>query len=162
MPPFSAVLHTQNDALRLGRTLETLLPCAEILIFDHQSTDSTLRIARLYGARVFNAANYAERMHYLQHARNDWIFYMNPSESLTEGLQASLFEWGQMPRPSLSSAQAFSVNVREQVDGRWRQHPEPEIRLVTRHWTHWNGLLPASGPRPSTALQGELLRLAYP
>ena len=37
MPPITALLHTMNDALRLGRTLEMILPCAEILIVDHRS-----------------------------------------------------------------------------------------------------------------------------
>jgi glycosyltransferase involved in cell wall biosynthesis len=55
MPPLTALLHTTNDALRLGRALETLLPCAELLIVDHHSTDATLRVARAYGARILPA-----------------------------------------------------------------------------------------------------------
>ena len=31
MPPITALLHTKNDSLGLGRALETLLPCSEIL-----------------------------------------------------------------------------------------------------------------------------------
>ena len=37
MPPFTALLHTHNDALRLGRALETLFAGSEILIVDHHS-----------------------------------------------------------------------------------------------------------------------------
>jgi glycosyltransferase involved in cell wall biosynthesis len=55
MPPITALLHTTNDALRLGRALETLLPCAEIIIVDHHSADATRRIARDYGARIVTA-----------------------------------------------------------------------------------------------------------
>jgi hypothetical protein len=162
MPPFSALIHSCNDSLRLGRALETLLPCSEVLIVDHHSTDATIRVARLYGARIVTASNHTEPMHYVEHAKNDWIFYLSPSESLTEGLQVSLFEWRVAPPPKISSASGVSVAVRDQVDGHWRQEPEPEIRLVPRDWTHWNGLLPAAGRGPSTALKGELLRLAYP
>ena len=55
MPPITALLHTKNDGLRLGRALEMLLPCAEILIVDHHSADATRRIAREYGARIVTA-----------------------------------------------------------------------------------------------------------
>ena len=57
MPPITALLHTSNDGLRLGRALETLLPCAEILIVDHHSTDDTLRIVREYGAHILREEN---------------------------------------------------------------------------------------------------------
>src|ERR1700722_12016172 len=52
MPSITARLHTSNSGFHLGRSLETLHPCAEILIVDHQSHDETLRIAREYGARI--------------------------------------------------------------------------------------------------------------
>ncbi len=54
MPPITAFLHTHNDARHLGRALESLRPCDEILIIDHGSTDSTLRVAREYGAAIRN------------------------------------------------------------------------------------------------------------
>src|ERR1700686_5001163 len=97
MPPITALLHTANDALRLGRALETLLPCAEILIVDHGSADATRRIAREYGARIVIAHNQAPAHHYLALAGHDWIFCIAPAESITESLQASLFEWSALP-----------------------------------------------------------------
>src|SRR5271166_4287809 len=81
MPPITALLHTSNDALRLGRALETLLPCAELLIVDHGSTDATLRVARAYGARLLGADGLAAAKHYLERAASDWIFCLDPSES---------------------------------------------------------------------------------
>ena len=52
MTSITALLHTKNDALRLGRALETLYACDDILIVDHGSRDATVRVAREYGARV--------------------------------------------------------------------------------------------------------------
>jgi glycosyltransferase involved in cell wall biosynthesis len=37
MPQLTALIHTHNDELRLGRALESLRPCDELLIFDHGS-----------------------------------------------------------------------------------------------------------------------------
>ena len=48
MPSITALIHTSNDALRLGRLLETLYPCDTIVVVDHRSQDKTLRLAREY------------------------------------------------------------------------------------------------------------------
>jgi hypothetical protein len=160
MPPITALLHTTNDALRLGRALETLLPCSEFLVVDHHSTDATLRIAHAYGARILTAAANS-RGHYLDHALYDWIFCLDPSESMTEQLQASLFEWCSLSSASVVNAPPSSVFVREQTDGDWRQNGAPQTRLVPRNWNAWDGYLPAHEPSSPT-LEGVLLRIAFP
>jgi glycosyltransferase involved in cell wall biosynthesis len=161
MPPITALLHTTNAALRLGRALETLLPCAEILIVDHDSADSTLRVARDYGARIVLPHNQVPPNHYLDQARYDWILCLDPSESLSEGLQASLFEWSLLPETAVAGRASFSLRVREQIGEDWRTVAPPETRLIPRKWALWNGIVPAQDPS-AIALEGELLRLAYP
>jgi glycosyltransferase involved in cell wall biosynthesis len=107
------MLHTKNDALRLGRALEMLLPCSEILVVDHDSADGTRRIAREYGARIVNADS-SNSNSYLALARHDWVLCMQPGESITEGLQASLFEWSALPGGDVAAdGSAFSVFVCE-------------------------------------------------
>jgi hypothetical protein len=141
MPPITALLHTKNDALRLGRTLEILLPCSEIMIVDHHSVEATLRIAREYGARIVTAEN-APVNHYLNLARND-------------------FEWRALPAQDVAERSAFSVFVRQQTDETWLDFPAPETRLIHRSWTTWHGQLPAPHP-PAIALEGNLLRFTLP
>jgi glycosyltransferase involved in cell wall biosynthesis len=162
MPPITALLHTMNDALRLGRALEMLLPCNEILIVDHRSIDATRRIAREYGARVVTADDQDTANHYLGLARHDWILCLQPGESITEGLQASLFEWSaQSSHDEVSGGSAFAVFVREQTGDGWLELPAPETRLIPRSWALWRGRLPAHEPS-AIALEGELLRFALP
>src|SRR5258708_21275529 len=136
MPAITALLHTANDALRMGRTLETLLPCAEFLIIDHHSADATHRIAREYGARIIAADGDTVGSEYLDLARHDWIFCISPGESMTEGLQASLFEWAALPAYEVAGGVAggrpFSLFVREQVRKNWLDFPFPEKRLIPR------------------------------
>ena len=161
MPPITALLHTSNDAKRLGRTLETLLPCSEILIVDHGSTDTTRRIAHPYAARIVDAETSPTANHFLDLARCDWILCLEPGESMTEALQASLFEWSTLPNDSVASHAAFSVYVREQKSETWLKLPAPETRLVPRTWRQWHDQLPA--PEPSAVvLEGELLRFFMP
>lgn len=158
MPPITALLHTANDELRLGRALETLLPCAQILIVDHGSADATLRVAREYGATIFPAASHASSKHYMEEVRHEWVFCLAPSESLTEGLQASLFEWSAAPAATDAT---FSTFICEQVPEGWCSQPIPETRLVPRNWPYWAGRLPGRDPDSAT-LEGQLLRLAFP
>jgi glycosyltransferase involved in cell wall biosynthesis len=165
MPQITALLHTANDALRLGRALATLLPCSEILIVDHHSSDATLRIARQYGARIVSADCDTASADYLDLARHDWIFCMEAGESLTEGLQASLFEWSALPNYNVAGGfaggRAFAVPVREQIRKRWLDLPVRETRLVPRDWGRWRGRLPISEPS-AIVLEGELLRFVLP
>ncbi len=160
MPPITALLHTENDALRLGRALETLLPCDEILIVDHHSQDSTRRIAARYGARVVAVDN-LPIAEYLDLAACEWIFCLQPNESISEGLQATLYEWKSFDQTNLGKASSFSVLVREETASGWLDPVQPETRLIPRRWNQWNGRIPASDPT-AQLLPGELLRLALP
>jgi glycosyltransferase involved in cell wall biosynthesis len=157
MPPITALLHTHNDSLRLGRTLETLLPCSEILIVDHHSTDATLRIAREYAARIVIAESIHTPAHYLTLARLDWILCLAAGESITENLQATLFEWTLL---SHAPGTAFSLAINEQAGEHWRPLPA-ETRLVPRTWPHWHGRLPTPSDT-AVRLQGDLLRFDLP
>lgn len=159
MPPITALLHTENDGLRLGRTLEMLLPCDEFLIIDHGSSDDTCGIARRYGAYILRGDNRAAPTQYLDQAHNEWVLCMEAGESINEHLQASLFEWS--VRRNVGDAVAHSVYVREQtVAGQWLQLA-PVTRLVPRSWGQWHKRLPKHDPS-AAPLEGELLRFAWP
>jgi len=158
MPRFTAIFHTENDALRLGRGLEALRACDEVIIVDHGSHDATVRVAREYGARILQPRANASPSHYLRSARWEWILCLEPRESLSEGLEATLLEWRSMASPR---GAAFSVFLREETADGWFDLPTPQTRLVPRTWTTWHGVLPAYDPS-SVALEGELLRFILP
>jgi hypothetical protein len=158
MPPISAILHTHNDELRLGRALETLHPCDEILIVDHGSSDLTLIIAREYGARIVQPEESPSREARL--ARNDWLFCLQPNEALSEGLEASLFEWRIRPSAEVQSVPAGAISSRAQTASGWSPAGS-ETRLVPKTWTRWQGRLPMHDPQ-AIVLQGDLLRFSLP
>ena len=159
MHRITAVLHTNNDGLRLGRCLETLYPCDDALIIDHGSEDDTLRVAREYGARVMRVGlGGAEQ--YLQHLNAGWVLCLSPKESLTEALAASLYEWKCEPH-SPSAATAFSVFLREETSQGWIAHPVAQTRLVPFGWSRWKDLFPAR-EASAPALDGALLRFWLP
>jgi len=159
MPAITALIHTNNDALRLGRALETLYPCDEIVVVDHGSRDGTVSIARDYGARVVAAKPAEAPTQYLPQRHASWILCLDPHESLTEGLAASLFEWKTEEPPAV--AVAFSVFLREETAEGWVENPAAQTRLVPAHWERWEKAFPRHDPS-AVALEGELLRFALP
>jgi glycosyltransferase involved in cell wall biosynthesis len=162
MASITALLHTQNDALRLGRALETLYACDDILIVDHGSRDATVRVAREYGARVIDATREFLPENYLQFARTGWVLSLDPCESLTEKLAASLFEWkSESFHSKAPAAPAFSVFLREETAQGWVEVPAAQTRLVPQSWSLWKGKYPAHEPAALT-LEGELLRFVFP
>ena len=162
MASITALLHTENDALRLGRALETLYACDDILVVDHGSRDATLRVAHEYGARVVKGNPAALPADYIGAVRPGWILCLDPRESLTEKLAASLFEWKSEPfhaQPSPPSA--FSVLLREETAEGWVDVPAAQTRLVPQSWRLWKGKFPVHQPSALT-LEGELLRFVFP
>jgi glycosyltransferase involved in cell wall biosynthesis len=153
MPRITALLHTKNDGLRLGRCLETLWPCDEVVIIDHGSQDSTLQVAREYGATVVTSPEYVRL------ADANWILCLHPRESLTESLAASLYEW--KSRTTQGSAPAFSMFLREETARGWIENAIAQTRLVPGGWSRWQGEFPAQEPSALT-LEGNILRFAMP
>ena len=160
MASITALLHTENDALRLGRVLETLYACDDILVVDHASRDATARVAREYGAAVLAAVPGASPEEYVRFARPGWILCLDPREALTERLAASLFEWKSETFAAGATA-AYAVFLREETAQGWVEVPAAETRLVPRSWTRWKGVFPIHHPS-ATVLEGELLRFVFP
>ena len=157
MPKISAIIHTHNDGKRIGRTLESLRACDQVIVVDHGSLDETIRIAREHGADVQRQSSEANSTGPVAGALHDWILCLQPNESLSEGLEASLFEWkATEPGP----AAAYSFAIREETEDGWRML-DPVPRLVNRKRVRWPGRLPASDVVGSL-LPGELMRFCRP
>lgn len=158
MPPISAILQTHNDGLRLGRALETLHPCSEIVIVDRGSTDGTLGIAREYGARIVSPRRSSAEI--LRYAKHDWLLWLLPNEALSEGLEASLYEWHRAATEDLRTISSASARVREETEQGWSIAPL-QTRLIPKTWVHWDGMTPAHDSQ-SSLLQGDLLHFRLP
>lgn len=158
MPKITALLHTHNDALRLGRALDSLRPCDEVLIVDEHSDDDTTRVAHENGASVKGAIPGVSHGAYAMDASHDWILCLLPNEVLSEELEASLLEWKEQdPEETLTCCK---MQVREQKGSGWHTM-EPEVRLINRKLLNWVGDLP-TGRHCVITLRGDLLRFNNP
>ena len=158
MTKISALLHTRNDAFRLGRTLESLRPCDEVVVIDDGSEDDSAKVARLYGATLKLAIPGVTFGAYAVDASYDWVLCLRPNEALSGELEASLLEW-KNGTPD-DGVPCYKLSVREQNGNGW-QECLPEVRLVNRRLMNWVGELPANQKCEMT-LSGDLLRFHQP
>ncbi len=151
----TALIHAQDNEHSLGRVLDSLRPCDEVIVVDHGSKDETVKVAREHGAKVITGVPGVDRGAYAQDARNQWILCLLPQESLAEELEASLFEWAEAEHEEATLG--FNVAVREQNGAGWKSLPA-EMRLANRKQINWTGNLPPENPQ-APALAGHILRI---
>lgn len=157
MPKLTAIIHAHNDAERLGRLLDSLRPCNEVIVIDDDSTDDTVKVAREHGATVKNGIPGVAPGAYLMDAQNPWILCVLPNESLSEALEASLLEWRERKEDENAG---YNVRLRAQQDDTWNALPA-ETRLVNREKINWTGDLPPTST-VFDELEGELLQFSKP
>ena len=157
MPKISALLHTMNDAKRVGRAIDSLRACDEVLVIDHGSRDGTQKAAEEHGATVKAAIPGVDRGAYVQDLKNDWVLCLCANEALSEELEASLHEWKQS---DADAETGYAMGVREESEGGWRSCPS-EVRLVNRTRLKWTGDLPPN-KSDTPAFAGDLIRFKNP
>jgi glycosyltransferase involved in cell wall biosynthesis len=155
MPKISALLHVSDAERGLGRALDSLRPCDEVIVVDHGSRDESIKVARDHGARIIKAVQGVSKGAYAQDAHHDWILCLLPSESLAEDLEASLLEWKQSD--PAKDGLGYNVQVREQNGMGWKTLT-PQMRLVNRKQLNWIEDLPPEMPA-APALAGHILRI---
>ena len=169
MAKITALVHTHNDAERIGRALESLRACDEVRVVDHASTDDTVKLARDHGAVVQQGVPGVSPGTYAIDADHDWILCMLPTEAVSEGLEASLFEWKQRREENSDQAEedtlagepnCVAFQVREETGNGWRELGA-HTRLVNRKGINWTGQLPLDDPH-AEMLSGHLLRFHKP
>jgi glycosyltransferase involved in cell wall biosynthesis len=157
MPKITALIHTVNDELRLGRALDSLRSCDQVIVVDHGSSDNTEKVARDHGAEFKKGIPGVDRGTYAIDASHDWILVLCANESIGEPLEAALFDWKHHDH---EEAAGYNVRVREETENGWQTH-NSETRLVNRKKINWTGDLP-----PTTSafemIGGHLLRFRQP
>lgn len=96
--PATVRILTLHNAKTLRRALESVKDFAEILVFDGNSTDDTIKIAKEYGARIekqFPGRNESNILiqdwadvvnRVVKLASYDWVFYIDADEAASPGI----------------------------------------------------------------------------
>ncbi len=142
----SAVVLTCNSASFVGRCLESLLWCDEIVIVDDYSSDDIDIVAKKYGARViFHKVKgdfAAQRNYVMNHASYEWLLYVDADEVVSPILAKTVGDI----LLSVSAHQAYAIPRMDVFWGkelRWGEmyHVAHKgiVRLVHRDAGVWKG-----------------------
>lgn len=140
LSPFSAVIITFNEELRLPKCLDSIAFADEIVVVDSGSTDRTLEIAESKGCRVIRQPwlGYGPQKRFaVDRAVHNWVLCLDADEWVSRDLmlsiQAALSEPG---------SDAYRVARCNQFLGRWLRHgegyPDWTIRLFNRTRAQWS------------------------
>ena len=142
MIKISATIITLNEERNIARAIESLRCCDEIVVVDSGSTDRTVEIAEKLGARVveMNWRGYAGQKNYAsEQARYDWILSIDADESLSEALEAEIWQI----KKTGPKCDGYTMPRLAQYLGRWILHsgwyPDRKVRLFNRRKAKWVG-----------------------
>lgn len=138
----SATIITHDEERNLPRAIESLRCADEILVMDSGSSDRTVEIAEKLGARVIDSPwpGYAKQKNLAaERAANDWILSLDADESLSEALEAEIWQL----KKSGPQFDAYTMPRMARYLGRWIRHsgwyPDRKVRLYHRAKATWEG-----------------------
>lgn len=138
----SATIIAFNEERNIARVIESLRCCDEILVLDSGSNDRTVEIAGKHGARVEEASwhGYAAQKNIAAGlAANDWILSLDADESLSEALEAEIWQI----KKAGPEFDGYTMPRLAQYLGRWILHsgwyPDRKVRLFNRNKATWVG-----------------------
>ena len=142
--PLSLAVITHNEALTLGRCLDSVPFAAEKLVVDSGSDDATAAVALAHGARVVHhdwPGFGAQRNFASTQCRHDWILVLDADEYLSPELAAELAE--QLPALMTGTASAAYLRRRTIYMGapmRWYRPAlgEKLARVYHRERARWS------------------------
>ena len=134
----SAIIIAKDEELNIGRCLNSLKNCIDdiVVLVDDQTTDKTVEIIRTFPLVRFSVINwkgYAKTKQYaVTLTKNDWIFWIDADEALTEKLKNEINEF-KVSEPKYS---AYSVPRKAYFLGKWIKHcgwyPGRVVRLFNK------------------------------
>ncbi len=132
----SVIIIAKNEEDNLRRSLPKLSWCEDIIVVDDNSTDNTVAVAELFGAKVYGRTfdGYGPQKKFgISKARFDWILNIDADEVLTDALIDEL------RKLDLESGgfSGFEIPVRHVFMGKVFRHGKESrfyhLRLFNRH-----------------------------
>lgn len=141
--PISCVIITKNEEKRLGRTLESLQWCEDIVVVDSGSQDKTGEVAKQYGARFITREfdGYGPQKRYAtEQAKYDWVLNIDADEVVTRELKEELT--GLDLEHSKYVGYQFSLeNIFLGKKLKFFGHPDLHIRLFNKRYAQFDKAL---------------------
>ncbi len=139
MTKLSVALAVHNEEDNLGQCLESIKSIAdEIVIVDGESNDTTVAIAKQFGAQVISEENrsnfHINKQHAIDACSGDWILQLDADERVSSMLAKEIR--AVLESPLTSQPAAYYLKRRNYYLGRWMSkggmYPDPVIRLFQK------------------------------
>jgi glycosyltransferase involved in cell wall biosynthesis len=163
MPRLSLIVITKNEEASIERCLRSVAAIAdEIVVVDGQSHDRTVEIARGFGAKVLQPADWPgfgpQKQRAQDAASGEWILSLDSDEWIEDGLLAEIRAVLNDP----STASGYRMPRRNRFIGKIVRHggwwPDHVLRLYRRDRGRFNGNL----VHESVVVDGEVRTLDNP
>jgi tRNA A-37 threonylcarbamoyl transferase component Bud32 len=161
-PPISCIVVCQNEEAVLGRCLESVAWCDEVVVVDGGSTDRTREVALRFTDRVLVhpwPGYRAQKQFALAAARAEWVLNVDADERVTPELAAEIRSaLARVPR----DVAGFAVPRLVCYLGRWWYrggwYPRRVLRVVRRDAARWGGV----DPHERAEVRGRVVALRWP
>jgi len=126
----TAVVLTKNNKETLRTCLSSLTFVDEIVVVDDNSTDTTIRIAKKMGAKVYKRKmedNFAKQRNFgLKKAKGEWVFFLDADERVSEALASEIYNL----QFTIYHADGFYIKRKDKFLGKELKHGETNIHLL--------------------------------
>lgn len=165
-PRLSVVILARNEARDIGRCLASVAWCDEVVVVDDHSQDTTVEIARAWGARVCSHRfeSFAQQRNWaldFADLRNPWVLMLDADEALTPVVQREILLALSEPDASVAG---FLMCRKTMFLGRWLRHadgfPVWIMRLVHRDRARFVDA--GHGEVPAPPVDGVLKKIPEP
>ena len=124
--PITAVVLTRNEADNIGRCLQSLQRCQEILVVDDHSDDDTVQIARQHNARVLTHRfeSFASQRNWAMESgglNTNWALMLDADEEASNPFLDELAH--QLEHVSLKTL-GFRTCRKTMFGGKWLRHAD--------------------------------------
>ena len=135
----SVAIITYNEEGNLARTLSSVRFADEVVVVDSGSTDRTVEIARMFGAKVFEEpwkGFSLQKNSAIDRCGSTWVLSLDADEELTEELQAEIRAMLDADEQTMPPVDGYRLRLRHVFLGRWMRYggyyPDLKLRLFRR------------------------------
>ena len=139
----SVIILTKNEEKNIGKCLENLFWCDEMIVIDDFSIDKTIEIAQALNAKIFKRSldnNFSAQRNYgLSKTKSDWVLYIDADEVVSTDLKNEILK----TMRSETNKMGFFLKRRDFIFGKEIQHGEfgniKLLRLAKAGAGKWRG-----------------------
>lgn len=149
MQRITAIVLTKNEQENIGKCLESLKWCDEIVVIDDGSSDKTVEIARKYKVAIYphllNSNFSAQREFGISKTKSDWILFIDADEIVSDALAFEITNTIQLSDQDSKIINGFYIRRTDFMWGKQLEYGETGgiklLRLARKGLGSWRGMV---------------------